>query len=82
MIILIVALVAIIPAGAWLHWAVTPVRVAFQAGHRLGRTAERLALGPARFVPAFRVGYRLGRRGRQAAASAAHGGHEAGGPGG
>jgi hypothetical protein len=61
MLVLIVALVATAPAGVYLRWAVIPVRVAF----RIGRTAERHAADPARFVPAFRAGYRIGRRDRQ-----------------
>jgi hypothetical protein len=64
MIVLFAALAATVPAGMFLRWAVTPVTAAYRIGHVLGRKAERLALDPARFVPAFRAGYRIGRRDR------------------
>jgi hypothetical protein len=54
---------AAVGLGAYLKFATRPVRVAFG----LGRDCEHMMADPARYVPAFTTGYRIGRRDRQAA---------------
>lgn len=54
------AVVGVIAAGAYLRHSTVPV----VAAYRVGRDFERLAADPARYVPAFRVGYKFGRADR------------------
>lgn len=51
--------------GAYLKFCTRPVLGAF----RLGRDVEHMMADPARYVPAFTTGYRIGHRDRVRAAS-------------
>jgi hypothetical protein len=47
MITLLAAITAAVAAGAWLRWAVVPVKIAYTTGRQVERQCARLRAGPA-----------------------------------
>jgi hypothetical protein len=51
MITLLAAITAAVAAGAWLRWAVVPVKIAYTTGRQVERQCARLRAGTARQLP-------------------------------